>query len=112
MGGYMQLQSRALVLGLLTLVTFNFSHAAEPAFCNPQNFSSYEVDSKTRGVQRNHAYQLGKLVVVGLAVGNSGVAPVQALVAKFATTDASEKSCTWYFNDGNDDASVAFNHYY
>lgn len=84
----------------------------EPTFCDPKTFQANEINSALPGLVRNHAYQLGNLVLIGLAVGKSQVASVQTLSNHFSQFAPQEKNCTWYFNDGNDGAAEAFNHRY
>jgi hypothetical protein len=96
----------ALALTLLPLM----AHAAtEPRFCDPNHFSEYERGNNIAQLKRVHVYQLGQLTLVGLAVGGSDYRYVQSLAKQYNVTD--NKSCTWYLNQGNPDASVAFNHY-
>jgi hypothetical protein len=90
----------------LTLVSM-LAHAAEPRFCDPAKIKEYERANPVRSLKRAHVYQFGKLTLAGLAVGNSDYHDVQALAKHFGVQDG--KSCTWYYNTGNDNASVAFN---
>lgn len=100
-------------LTLLTSLSASADLAAgEPSFCDSKNFVKNEIESNMNGLQRNHAFQLGDLVVVGLAVGKSDVNATKALAQKFSQFSPEEKNCTWYFNDGNQEAQKAFNHRY
>jgi hypothetical protein len=105
-----------LLMGLITFGSMNAALAkkakpqpvAEPAFCDPKTFLSHEVPSSTEGLVRNHTYQIGELTLVGLAVGKSEVSATQALADDYSRYNDSEKSCTWYYNTGNDLAAEAF----
>ena len=105
--------NRLLKTSLVSLLTFGCMNAAlakktkpqpvaEPAFCNPKNFPKYEVPSSAPGLVRAHVFQIGDLVITGLAVGDSDITATQNLADQYSRYQESEKSCTWYFNDGND----------
>ncbi len=85
----------------------------EPAYCLPSTFRAKEIPAPSfSGLNRVHAFRLGNVTLVGLAVGESKVASVQSLATSFAPQmSRAEKSCTFYHNDGNDEAQVAFNWY-
>ncbi len=84
----------------------------EPLYCDYDNFKKYEVERPDNGVERAHVYQLGQLTLVGLAVGDSPVAATQELAAQYGTFAPEERDCTWYFNDGSDEAAEAFHQQY
>lgn len=85
----------------------------EPAFCEPAAFGQKEVTLTTPGIANLHAFKLGSVMLAGLGVGDSDVASVEALAkAQAPSLTAAEKSCTFYYNDGNDAAKTAFNWYY
>lgn len=108
--------SKASMLPIIFLFTSGVSTAAEttiePAFCNPSAFQKTEISSAVPGLRSNHAYQLGNLVLVGLAVGKSDITAMRALSNRFSQFELAEKNCTWYFNDGNPKAAQAFHHRY
>jgi hypothetical protein len=86
---------------------------SEPAYCEPSVFATKEVKITAAGIANLHAYKLGTVTLAGLAVGDSETTAVQSLAKKQApTVTAAEKSCTFYYNDGNADAETAFNWYY
>lgn len=84
----------------------------EPGFCDPAAFEKAEIPSATTGLLKNHAYQLGHLVLVGLAVGHSDITAIRDFSNRFSQFSTAEKNCTWYFNDGNPKAAQAFHHRY
>jgi hypothetical protein len=89
------------------------ANAAEPAFCDPATFKNYEVTPKSGGLYNAHMFKIGSVTLVGLAVGDSTVSTVQKLAADYGRNLSDrEKSCTWYLNDGNQQASQAFVHRY
>lgn len=92
----------------LTLISV-FAHASEPRFCDPAKIQEYERGNNIPYLKRVHVYQFGQLTMAGLAVGDSDYRYVQSLAKQYGVDD--EKSCTWYFNSGNDDAAAAFNYY-
>lgn len=85
----------------------------EPAFCTPANFYRTEFAINTSGLDRAYAFKVGKLTLVGLAVGSSGkqamVDLAQLLSDPNARAGANEKYCTWYFNDGKPEYTRFFN---
>jgi hypothetical protein len=99
-------------LSCLTLAEASTLAPGEPAFCDLATFESLEVPSERPGLLRSHAYHLGNLVLVGVAVGKSQVSSVQDLANDFSQFSADEKSCTWYLNDGNGGAAQSFHHRY
>src|SRR5262249_25578038 len=81
----------------------------EPPYCLLSGLRSREIAIDTNGLERAHAYRLGSVTVVGVGVGNSQGDALQSLATHTATSLAPEqRSCTFYYNDGNDDASHAF----
>jgi hypothetical protein len=64
------------------------------------------------GLKNQHAFHLGDVTLVGLAVGESKPDSVASLATSLATSlTPDQDSCTFYYNDGNDEASARFNHY-
>ena len=94
----------ALAIALMSVTSL----ASEPRFCDPSKIAEYERGNNISNLKRVHVYQFGKLTLAGLAVGNSDYRYVQSLAKQYGVTDA--KSCTWYFNTGNDAAAAAFNY--
>jgi hypothetical protein len=84
----------------------------EPAYCVYSNFSKHEVPESRPGIQRAHAYRFGPLTIVGLAVGNSKPAATEAMATELSTATAQQNYCTWYFNNGDEEAVRYFNHFY
>lgn len=86
--------------------------AAEPSYCKLENFKKLERGNNVPYLDRAHVFQVGQLTLAGLGVGNSDHRYVQSLADQYGEFQAYEKSCTFYFNDGNDEAAKAFNHQY
>ncbi|MBC7753232.1 MAG: hypothetical protein H7Z71_03270 [Moraxellaceae bacterium] len=103
---------KLFALTLLSIVAISHSvQALEPAYCEPQNFMSKEVDPNN-SILRDRAFKLGQVMIVGGAIGYSRTEKVIEFVENYSDATAEDKYCTWYYNDGNDDASAVFNHYY
>jgi hypothetical protein len=103
---------KLFVLTLLSIVSISHSvFAAEPAYCNPKNFRSKEVDPH-ESILRDHAFQMGKVMIVGGAIGYSNSTKIGEFVENYSDASAADKYCTWYFNEGNDNAAEKFNHLY
>lgn len=84
---------------------------AAPAYCDPNVFRSREETSAAAGIaglRRAHAYRLGKVLLVGLAVGDSDPIAVQELARRHSSAAAAEGFCTWYVNKGNPEAAKRF----
>lgn len=93
----------------LSLIFSSQSALAEPAYCDPKRFEQTEQDVKVDGTKRLHVFQVGQLTLAGVAVGKAEPAVLQAMAQEFAGVSPASRSCTWYFNDGNDEASQVFN---
>lgn len=109
---------------------------SEPAYCDPSAFDERELklgdglELERSGLNRVHAFKLGKVTLVGVGVGNSKASALKELEQKHSVKSSStlgksvsnpspeNKFCTFYLNhpkgDGNDgprlEASKAFNH--
>ncbi|RYZ82302.1 MAG: hypothetical protein EOP06_21920, partial [Proteobacteria bacterium] len=57
-------------------------------------------------------FKIGNLTLAGLGVGESDFRYVESLANQYSKYEPSERSCVFYFNDGNQDAIEAFNHTY
>lgn len=98
---------------VLSSQTFAATPAAgEPKFCNVERFSELERGNNIPYLDRVHVFQIGKLTLAGLGVGNSDHRYVESLANQYSRYGADEKSCVFYFNDGNEAAEEAFNHVY
>jgi hypothetical protein len=86
--------------------------AAEPAYCNPDNFGKFEQEVAAEGARRLHVYQVGQLTLVGLGIGTTPVAITMSLANQLGGVGSDKNYCTWYLNDGNDDAAKMFTHRY
>ena len=103
---------KLFVLTLLSIVAVSHSvQAFEPAYCNPQNFLNKEIDPDD-SILRDHAFKLGQVMVVGGAIGYTSAKKVIDFVENYSDATAADKYCTWYYNEGNEDASALFNHHY
>jgi hypothetical protein len=82
----------------------------EPLYCVLSNLRAHEISIDTHGLKNAHAYKLGDVTLVGVAVGESEVDALQSLAAKTASSlTPDQRSCTFYYNDGHDAAEEAFN---
>ncbi len=84
----------------------------EPYFCHPDNFLKLERRDAQSGTNRLRVFQVGKLTLAGMAVGDSETSFVDSIAERLAQVPRSEKSCTWYMNKGNAQAEAMFNHAY
>lgn len=84
----------------------------EPSFCDPDTFKTHEVTSPVDNLLKAHIYQFNHFDLAGLAVENSPTELVESLAQHYANYSADEKFCTWYFNDGNDQAAQVFQQKY
>lgn len=114
----MLVRSLALALSLATTAVSASAFAApaptpsEPSWCNVETFKSFERETTTPYLKRAHTFQVGKLKLVGLGVGASDHRWTRYMAESNSKFQAYEKSCTFYFNDGNPDAITAFNQQY
>ncbi len=86
----------------------DFSQMAEPAYCDLNTFKSLEVKSAVSGLPRLHAYQVGRVLITGLAVGDANTNTLIKFNTHYSNVSASDKYCTWYLNQGNQAAEKAF----
>ncbi|HVK60126.1 MAG TPA: hypothetical protein VM432_01200 [Bdellovibrionales bacterium] len=84
----------------------------EPAYCNYDAFKKLERGNNVPNIKRVHVFQVGQLTLAGLAVGQSQATFVRTLAEQYSKYKGSEKSCVWYYNDGNDEAAEMFNQRY
>lgn len=82
---------------------------AEPAYCDMQTFLSKEVKYNGAAPSRLHVFKLGKIYLAGMAVGNSKPSDVKGVSATYSNSTNADKFCTWYLNDGNQEAANLFN---
>src|SRR5262247_879477 len=76
----------------------------EPPYCDFETFRRATQNvSDDSGLEREHAFRLGKVVLVGLAIGESRADDVRRLAEEYSlpTVGPREKHCTWYLNEGN-----------
>lgn len=108
-----KLFSLFLLAALSTSLTFAAS-TGEPSYCSPEKFAQLEIkspltDLDNRGLQRMHAFRVGKTTLVGLAVGDSKTPSTQKLATTFSSENVDqEKYCTWYFATKNKTAYKSF----
>src|SRR5262245_7206309 len=84
----------------------------EPAYCDFETFRrAAEKVSDDSGLEREHVFRLGKVVLVGLAIGESRADDVRRLAEEYSspTAGAPEKHCTWYLNEGRAEPERLFN---
>ncbi|MEQ1876844.1 MAG: hypothetical protein ABL958_09365 [Bdellovibrionia bacterium] len=108
---------KALFVALL-LITAGQARAdiepqqAEPEYCDINQLKAVEIKSAVSGLKSLHGYQIGRVLVTGLAVGNSNATALIKYDTHYSNTSSADKYCTWYFNDGNSQAKKAFNWHY
>lgn len=106
------MKSKLVCFCLLFIATLfsqvGFASAKEPYFCSLENFKKLERGNNIPSLDRAHVYQVGKLTLAGLGVGESPVQSVKALASQYGRFSPSEKHCTFYYNDGNPEAAAAF----
>ena len=112
-----QILSSFVALGLASnafasVSELSMSEASEPAYCQLANFQKLERGNNVPQLERAHVYQIGKLTLAGLAVGDSDYRYVQSLAKQYGHYAPAEKSCVFYFNNGNKVAEAAFTHQY
>ncbi|HUP57373.1 MAG TPA: hypothetical protein VM598_07975 [Bdellovibrionota bacterium] len=83
--------------------------AAEPAYCSLSELMKHRIPYDRSGIKNQQVFRFGALHLAGLAVGESKTSQVIAMSDEFSDTDRAQKYCTWYLNDGNDQAARAFN---
>lgn len=106
---------RKIATAALVLLLAHTAHSAaskEPAYCDPAKFAKLERGNNVPNVKRAHVYQIGSLTLAGLAVGDSDSDYVVKLAEQYSRYNSREKSCTWYLNDGNDEAAQMFHQRY
>lgn len=84
----------------------------EPAYCDPKTFLEKESKIDTSGMSAAHQFKLGDSTLLGVGVGNSDADALTDYATTNSTAGKSSNYCTWYYNEGNDDAENLFNHIY
>lgn len=103
---------KAFLIILLSVVTLTqTASASEPAYCDPENFFKKEFDPH-ENIWRDHAFKFGDVILLGGAIGYSNSGKVREFAEENSTASEAEKYCTWYYNEGNDNAAGLFNHHY
>lgn len=93
---------------------FSFAaHAAEPAYCRADTFLRHEVpDAERYLLYRDYIFQVGKVRLVGMAVGDSINYEIKDLAQQNLRTESAQHEnnfCTWYFNHTEKDAERDYN---
>jgi hypothetical protein len=83
--------------------------SSEPAYCDLNSLRKLEVKALSGKLERLHAFQIGNVMVAGLAVGHSSVRDVATMATYYGKAGPADGYCTWYINDGNGQAKKAFN---
>jgi len=96
--------------------------AIEPIYCNPTTFvTQLQVPIHSTGnLWRAHAFKLGDVVLVGVAVGYSDPEALMTLSKDTSTLStrttlqdlSQDRYCTWYLNRGRTEPEKYFNHDY
>lgn len=78
--------------------------SAEPHYSNLETFKTLEVSLgttdalKKKKIKNAHAFKLGDVMLIGLAVGDSNPASVMQLAIEHARSAPDLNYCTWYLN--------------
>lgn len=96
---------------LICLVFTINSFAQEPAYCDPKIFLSKE-STKLNTLIRDHIFKFDDTIILGAAVGLTPSLNIIAYATNNSNVTSAENYCTWYFNEGNENATVKFNHFY
>ncbi len=101
----------SLLIFACAIFSWAAANAASPSSCELESFLSRERPL-SRLVYRGHAFQLGRVTLVGLGIGFSQTDEVTAL-AEDLTRDASPTNGfqTWYFSRQRRSAAARFNHF-
>ena len=83
----------------------------EPAWCDPAGFAAREFPVQAPGVQRLHAFKIGGVTLVGLAVGYSPLDGVRAVAKQLSSAGPDVGYCTWYYNVNSPEAAKVFLHH-
>lgn len=86
--------------------------AAEPSYCTPSVFFKKEIKHNNSKLIRGHLFKLGETKIMGVAVGDSEAKDLVNFAYAQSTAKASDKFCTWYYNEGNKEAEAWFTHRY
>jgi len=106
----MKFSSFCLTLSLSLYAHSSFADSQEePAFCKPEHFSHYEIRSPGEQPKRLRLFSIGKVVLAGMAVGDSELDDVEDLAYQYSNATAAEGRCTWYLGKYNSEARKAFN---
>lgn len=90
----------------------NTLEPGEPLYCSLPNLQKMEKPVDPSGLNRVHRYQVGKVDLVGVGVGNSQAQSLMKLAVQHPGVQPSVKYCTWYLNEGNSEAEKVFEHEY
>lgn len=77
---------------------------AEPSYCDPALFDEKRIsigafeETEKAQLYRINAFQLGKVTLVGAAVGDSKTQSLVDLALRFAPHSKEKRYCTWYLN--------------
>ena len=105
------MKTASLILGLTLAFSLN-SFGAEPSYCNPSTFLKKEIKHGNSKLVRGRLFQLGEAKVMGVAVGDSAAKDLVSFARSQSTAEASDKFCTWYYNEGDKEAEAWFTHRY
>lgn len=89
-------------------VVANLAHAGEPVYCDPAQFSKFEVQYSGRGPKNLRVFKIGKLTLAGMAIGYSDAADVAKTATTYGNATSANNYCTWYLNNGNSEAEKNF----
>ncbi|MBF0362365.1 MAG: hypothetical protein HQK49_15215 [Oligoflexia bacterium] len=101
----------------------------EPTYCDPNKFANFEVKYNNnnnnnnnnntstalnsidqKSIQRLHLFQLGSVVVAGMAIGKSTTKEMAKLATNYSSSISENSYCTWYVGRTNKVAANKFNY--
>jgi hypothetical protein len=97
-----------------TFVAVAKPQAPIPGYCTLEGLKSrmiWDGGEYSGGLLRARVFQVGKVTLAGLGVGGSEVPAVEAFSdhhVRPGSAGPQKKYCTFYVNEGNDEASVVF----
>ncbi len=81
--------------------------STDPEYCKLENFKKHEISLgspeslKEMGLKNIHAFQLGQVMLIGLALGDSRAQTLIQLAKARAPRVGDKRYCTWYLNHPN-----------
>jgi hypothetical protein len=108
-----------ILLSFLVLpLTVLAQNSLEPLYCDPATFAKLEITAPFSleqggpgGIWRLHLFKVGKVILAGMAIGDSPASSVEKLAQYYSPEIAQNGYCTWYVGNKNAHAAQSFNFY-